>query len=86
MLLILYFVDDGLLDHDEFENAPFDFRGKSMSAYNCFYNSVRVCAKVPGALYTCIFRSFPPNLTGKRELVALLSLSSWCLVILTYFF
>ena len=42
-VLILYFIDDGLLDHDEFENAPFDFRGKSISANNCGYNSVCVC-------------------------------------------
>ena len=37
-------------------------------------------------VFLCVHPSFAITLMGKRELVALLSLSSWCLVIFVWFF
>ena len=46
-----------------------------MGFFNC---SMLCCALL------CVHSSFAIILMGKRELVALLSLSSWCLVILPH--
>ena len=40
-----------------------------------------ICSAIP-----CVHSSFTIISTGKRELVALLYLSSWCLVIVMWFF
>ena len=45
-----------------------------------------ICSMFCCALHLCVQSSFASVLVGKRELVALLCLSSWCLVIVDWLF
>ena len=59
---ISYFVDDGSLDQDEFNNAPLDFGGKARSAHNHVNNSVP-SSLIPSSKYLVhyILSQIPPH-------------------------
>ena len=75
------------VDSDESVHPPFKLRNFKL----CYVSSVTVIAGVCNCSVFCcmllyVHSSIVIILMGKRELIALLSLSSWCLVMVEWLF